>query len=35
LEEAEEFLNGYGISKSVAREMIRGIVENSKEFMEV
>ncbi|MDR0684747.1 MAG: hypothetical protein LBF83_06435 [Spirochaetaceae bacterium] len=35
LEEAEEFLNGYGISKAVAREMIRGIVENSKEFMEV
>jgi hypothetical protein len=35
LEEAEEFLNGYGISKSVARAIIRGIVENSKEFMEV
>ncbi|MDR1073536.1 MAG: hypothetical protein LBL45_07665 [Treponema sp.] len=35
LEEAEEFLNGYGISKAVAREMIRGIVENSEEFMEV
>jgi hypothetical protein len=35
LEEAEEFLNGYGISKAVAREMVRGIVENSKEFMEV
>jgi hypothetical protein len=35
LEEAEEFLNGYGISKAVAREMIREIVENSKEFMEV
>jgi hypothetical protein len=35
LEEAEEFLNGYGIAKAVAREMIRGIVENSKEFMEV
>jgi hypothetical protein len=35
LEEAEEFLNGYGISKAVAREMIRGIVENSNEFLEV
>jgi hypothetical protein len=35
MEEAEEFLNGYGISKAVAREMIRGIVENSNEFMEV
>jgi hypothetical protein len=35
LEEAEEFLNGYGISKAVAREMIREIVEKSKEFMEV
>jgi hypothetical protein len=35
LEEAEEFLNSYGISKPIAREMIRGIVENSKNFMEV
>jgi hypothetical protein len=35
LEEAEAFLDGYGISKTVAREMVRGIVENSKEFMEV
>jgi hypothetical protein len=35
LEEAEEFLNGYGISKTVARSVIREIVENSKEFMEV
>jgi hypothetical protein len=35
LEEAEEFLNGYGISKSIARELIREIVEQSKEFTEV
>jgi hypothetical protein len=35
LEEAEEFLNGYGISKAVARDLIRGIVEKNKDFMEV
>ena len=35
LEEAEEFLKGYGMSKAVARDGIRELVENSKEFMEV
>jgi hypothetical protein len=35
LEEAEEFLGGYGISKAVARGVIREIVEKHKEFMEV
>jgi hypothetical protein len=35
LEEAEEFLNGYGISKAISRGLIREIVEQSKYFMEV
>jgi hypothetical protein len=35
LEEAEEFLNGFGISKAIARDVIREIVEKRKEFLEV
>jgi predicted CopG family antitoxin len=35
LEEAEEFLNGFGVSKAVARDVIQEIVERRKDFLEV
>jgi hypothetical protein len=35
MEEAEKFLNGFGISKAAARDVIRGVVEKSKEIQEV
>jgi hypothetical protein len=35
LEEAEEFLNGYGLSKAVARSLIREIVNQGNAIMEV